>query len=248
MLNLAELLHELHLDGLVAISMQSPPNVGPIWAVQMPADRSFDRWASAAARARTLGYSALGSGDRTSVDHVQESMLLADSWDPRTAIQASIALNISEWFASRRAEIEEDSELPRGPWPATAEPGSGFWFPFDSRGNRLDPWWMLLVPAVQPWHAPVSLAYGNWNECPPAHVHAALARSWAERFGATLVAIGGDIVEMTVQEPPRTNEDALALAEEHYLYCPDIVEQGCNTIDALAAKLKGGTSWSFWWD
>jgi hypothetical protein len=38
------------------------------------------------------------------------------------------------------------------------------------------------------------------------------------------------------------------VGHEHYAYAPDIVDQGTETIDALAAGLLGGTAWYFWWD
>jgi hypothetical protein len=157
-------------------------------------------------------------------------------------------LDTSAWLKQRRQELEEDGAIPRGRWPDESPRSSGFWFPFDSQGQHLDPWWMLLIPAGEPWQAPAMAAYGNWNECPPAHVHAAFARDWESRFGATLAGMGSDTIEFMVSRPPQQNKRALNLAIEHYLYCPDIVEQGCGTVENLAAQLKGGNAWSFWWD
>jgi hypothetical protein len=48
--------------------------------------------------------------------------------------------------------------------------------------------------------------------------------------------------------PPTTRPEALRLAKLQYHYCSDIVTQGVGTIDALAARLLNGYSWSFWWD
>ncbi len=31
-------------------------------------------------------------------------------------------------------------------------------------------------------------------------------------------------------------------------YCPDIVDQGVGTLDALATVLVSGSVWFFWWD
>ena len=38
------------------------------------------------------------------------------------------------------------------------------------------------------------------------------------------------------------------LAWEQYLYCQDIVVQGCETIANLAATLLNSPFWYFWWD
>jgi hypothetical protein len=38
------------------------------------------------------------------------------------------------------------------------------------------------------------------------------------------------------------------LAQAQYVYCPDIVDQGVESIEALAATLLGDPRWFFWWD
>jgi len=35
---------------------------------------------------------------------------------------------------------------------------------------------------------------------------------------------------------------------EMYSYCPDIIDQGVGTLEALAADLMAGHWWYFWWD
>jgi hypothetical protein len=60
--------------------------------------------------------------------------------------------------------------------------------------------------------------------------------------------IAGDVVEMAVARPPRTRDEAIALAKEQYAYSPDIVDQGTETIDVLAAEIIGQPRWFFWWD
>jgi hypothetical protein len=53
---------------------------------------------------------------------------------------------------------------------------------------------------------------------------------------------------MRVANPPTTKEDALKLAEEQFVYCEDIVTQGTETIENLAAGLINAKKWYFWWD
>ena len=47
---------------------------------------------------------------------------------------------------------------------------------------------------------------------------------------------------------PATKEEALALAWEQFVYCPDIVTQGTETVEVLAAALLNGPVWLFLWD
>jgi hypothetical protein len=75
-----------------------------------------------------------------------------------------------------------------------------------------------------------------------------MMKHWLEAFGAELVGMNGDTVEMFAKRPPSTRQEALELAEEQFLYCEDIVTQGTQTIEALAAGLCGSNIWYFWWD
>jgi hypothetical protein len=79
-------------------------------------------------------------------------------------------------------------------------------------------------------------------------VHGAFFRYWGETYGAEPVVIARDVIEMTVARPPLTRDAALALAREQYAYAADIVDQGTETIDALAAEIIGQPRWFFWWD
>jgi Domain of unknown function (DUF4253) len=75
-----------------------------------------------------------------------------------------------------------------------------------------------------------------------------MARRWHEQYGAEIIGAFPDLMEMRVARPALTREDALDLAKEQYIYCIDIVSQGTQTVQALAAGLLGGTAWFFWWD
>lgn len=90
--------------------------------------------------------------------------------------------------------------------------------------------------------------FGGWNECPAPEIQVAICKQWYEQFGAELAVMTGSTVEFSVSRPPQTREAALTLAEEQYIYCPDIVEQGLSSIEALAAAILGSKIWYFWWD
>jgi hypothetical protein len=79
-------------------------------------------------------------------------------------------------------------------------------------------------------------------------VHVAFLKRWHEAWGAEVVGIAGDVVEMEVARPPKDRAAALALAREQFLYCADIVHQGVGSLEALGAILLGGKVWYFWWD
>lgn len=105
-----------------------------------------------------------------------------------------------------------------------------------------------LVPTGEPWQAAAYFRFGAWNDCPPPHVHVALARDWALQYGARLIVNTNDVLEFEVERPPATDEAAMALAELHWSYCNDTVDQGVGSLEALAHTLKNGRFWYFWWD
>jgi hypothetical protein len=46
----------------------------------------------------------------------------------------------------------------------------------------------------------------------------------------------------------RPIDDPAALAVRMYEFCPDLVDQGCETVEALAAELRKSQDLFFWWD
>jgi hypothetical protein len=139
--------------------------------------------------------------------------------------------------------------MPRGTWPAGKPARDDFTIPYDIMTDEVHEHVHIgLLPTENGWEAPGYLKLGGWNACPHPHYHVAIMHSWHERYGAEVVGITPDVVELRVARPPRKRADALALAREQYLYCGDIVDQGTETLDSLAAELLGATAWYFWWD
>ncbi|MFJ7275634.1 DUF4253 domain-containing protein [Kitasatospora sp. NPDC098663] len=77
---------------------------------------------------------------------------------------------------------------------------------------------------------------------------AAVLADWERRFGAQVVQVGFDTLELSVAVPPDTLVEALPLAAEHTAFCPDLVFQGTGTLTAYAERLVASHQWSFWWD
>jgi hypothetical protein len=80
---------------------------------------------------------------------------------------------------------------------------------------------------------------------------AAVLRSWEERFGARVVgAEGHATLLLSVAAAPSGIDEALAVAAEHFAFCPDNIWQGSEpyTLAAYAERLIGQHCWAFWWD
>jgi hypothetical protein len=146
-------------------------------------------------------------------------------------------LQFADSYAPPDSEWPDASRIPRASGPSVMEAGK----PTD----RIN---LLLVPASNMYEVPAHLGLGGWNDCPAAEYHVAAMRYWHGRYGAELVTVSGDVVELRVARRPTSRQEALELAREQYHYCPDIVEQGTESISGLAAMLMASDWWYFWWD
>ncbi|MFF3321165.1 DUF4253 domain-containing protein [Streptomyces sp. NPDC002889] len=106
-----------------------------------------------------------------------------------------------------------------------------------------------LVPARRSADVLTSLGWlGACNHTDTAPLSSIL-RSWEDRFGIRVVALHFDRLDLSVAAPPRTMDEALAVAAEHHAFCPDNVWQEYETIREYAAEaLLGKQHWTFWWD
>jgi hypothetical protein len=141
--------------------------------------------------------------------------------------------------------IQEPEE---GDWPAEPPwlPGLGVAEGYE--GKPLARVHVLLIPTDEGASVPAYLRWGGWNECPPPEYHVAALRSWSHRYGAELVGLSGDVMNLRITRRPAGREEALSLAREHFDYCNDIVWQGTGTPAPLAASLMASDWWYFWWD
>ena len=154
--------------------------------------------------------------------------------------------DLQVWTGARQ---QEDLDAPEGEWPSSLDAGGeGLSVATDISTQRFhNEVHILLIPAQFSWELPAYLKFGDFNECHPAEYHVAALRSWHDRFGAELVGINADTLNVRSARCPE-REEAIALAREQYAYCQDIVEQGFDSISALAATLAANRWWGFWWD
>ena len=107
---------------------------------------------------------------------------------------------------------------------------------------------LLLVPVTRPadvpralgWMGPANYDFGGSDQ-------STVLRSWEDRFGAVLVGMGFDVVQLVVAAPPTDPAQAELLAREHYAFCPDNVDQGVGSLEDYV-PLVMSSEWYFWWD
>jgi Domain of unknown function (DUF4253) len=70
-------------------------------------------------------------------------------------------------------------------------------------------------------------------------------QAWDARYGLVLTGAGHDWLQADFVTPPA---DMTAFAHEVYEFCPDVVDQGTETVEALAAEMAAGNFVYLWWD
>jgi hypothetical protein len=136
-----------------------------------------------------------------------------------------------------------------GEWPTEPAPSPGLSVAIDIvSGAPHQKVHIALIPTDDWTTIPAHLRWGAWNGCPPPEYHVVALRSWRDRFGAELVGLSSDTMNLRVTRQPQTRSEALELAQEQYVYCSDIVDQGVGTLSALAANSMASEWWYFWWD
>ena len=101
-----------------------------------------------------------------------------------------------------------------------------------------------LVPAAD---GAAALAGCGWiSNAGSAAELAAVIRSWQQRFGARLCAIGSDTIGLSVAWPPATPEHARQVAAEHAAFCRETA-YGAD-LNEYAGEMLGAPIWGFWWD
>jgi Domain of unknown function (DUF4253) len=146
------------------------------------------------------------------------------------------------------AMLQKPRQPPVGEWPAKPSPLAELTVAMKYDLTLLPEVYIALIPTDDWTTVPAHLRWGGWNACPRAEFHVAALRSWRDRFGAELIGLSSDRMDLRVERRPDTREQALELAREHYVYCNDIVDQGEGTLSNLAACLFADNWWNFWWD
>ncbi len=192
-------------------------------------------------------------GPLSELDRVCRQMTDPD-YNPVMARQRAEKFDLKNWLTLKENEVraiakEENFNWPeRGPWPKTPQTQNAFQAHVNFSGTYYKQVFMALLPLKDHTLWAAELGFGGWNECPPPEVHIGLARHWHKLYGATIMSVGGDFIEYSVAQPVTSRKKALQLAYTQFLYCHDIVDQGFETLENLAASLIDATVWYFWWD
>jgi hypothetical protein len=237
-----EMLDQVGLNEAEVLRLARLPE-GELFGFRVAKTGAVSVWQALRARTDLSGFYPVVIGESDSPDFLKN--IEAEELSAVEILNAAADVTLEDWIARERADDPERLEVEEGDWH---EPETEFPEFYVLRKDASTSVVFALVPTTVSSEVPVFLRIGGWNCCPSADVHSAAFRTWHERFGAEIFAVTDDIIECFVKRPPTTRDAARALAWEQYVYCTDIVDQGTQTLNGLAAGLVNNPRWFFWWD
>lgn len=229
----------------------SDPTRGWRMLFEGEADSAVKKWRETVEALNGTGFWPVFTGDPEQFEQLAEGLeATAEMSGVSETLSMAEELSGQEWLGSQYSDPELDLPEDTSPqaWPSESTPMMQPHALFDYRGKPHREIGLAIVPADQPWQTPAALGYGGWNDCPNPEVHVAVLKYWQQIYGAVPIAITADTVDLWVERPLTSKDEAYAVAREQYRYCYDIVHQGTETVEALAAGLIGSAVWFFWWD
>lgn len=219
--------------------------IAPFPIVKVAGARVAESWQELSQRP---GVAPVLMGNRDAIGFVLKE-LERNTDTPESIAERAQQLDVDAWLAERVRSRPDHYAIGQVdlPWDGTQRTLARFVPAHNHRGQPYSEVFFGLIPVAAPWLVPTHLRTAGYGSCPDAVVHTALFRRWHERYGAAVTTIADGVVELHVERPPTSMEAARELAIEHFVYCPDVLHQGLETIGNLAAILLQGHLWYFWW-
>ena len=122
---------------------------------------------------------------------------------------------------TRAAMLRERTLPPVGEWPTEPEYNDELSVARDFKGVRPKVY-IALIPTDDWTTVPAHLRYGGWNACPKSEYHVAALRSWRDRYGAELIGLSFDRMDLRSGDStanalagPGTGARAVRLLQRH---------------------------------
>jgi hypothetical protein len=242
-----------HDDIKLIMNLPDEGEHGKIFGLIVPGRQAVSTWMELRALVPQTNRWPLIMGDPEIIDSDYFAIMEEDDESVRDILGRVDNVDIGQWMAEAIEANPERYAVSPDSWPeggGEAPPAEEMITShIDFEDDRPLSFVLIgLFPVSEGWQVPAVMKWGNWNECPAPEIHCAILREWGEKYGAELIGITGDMLEVKVQSNPITREEALELARLQYVYCPDSVDQGPAPIEGLAYYCLHFPVWSFWWD
>ncbi|WP_409177751.1 DUF4253 domain-containing protein [Brevibacillus fortis] len=106
---------------------------------------------------------------------------------------------------------------------------------------------VLELPLASGYEAPLWIPMGGYNECPLPVYQSVIVKHWQEAYGIKILAVTEDTWIFQAGSRPQTNQEALKLAQEHFIFCQYVLDE-FPSLGHYADYLMKQDVWYFWWD
>jgi hypothetical protein len=189
--------------------------------------------------------------DLAAVDQIDPAVVLRTGWASQARIPSEEEEPDPWWRELARARIAPFSR----DFPGLALAGVQPLNPAQVRAavGGLAPARIGLAVAGRPADALAAMGWmpGNWVD--GVEQVTAVLRSWEDRFGARLLAVGYDSFKLLAERPPRglpaaqhVAAEVLALGPNEFTCAWD--EEAFTDVSDIADSLIRSPIWGFWWD
>ena len=236
--------------GLEAGSLERHVDHGVLYATSsVPGERAIEAWLALRAVCHAAGFWPVvaGAGE---LGATADGIPSPQTWLARAReLDTDVWLRLTREIAAVGDDDHDDDHDHDHDHDHEPRPVEGYEIPRDSETLEFLPSvTIVLVPTTSGAEAPAYLQFGGFEDCPLPEVHVAMLARWHARWGAEVVGISQESIELRLETPLSDLEDARMVAEEIAIYCPDVIEQGYETVELLAQTLVGSTVWPLWWE
>ncbi len=217
------------------------------YSLTIPSRRAMWTWEAARSVFDKTGYWPVISDDLLGLLEFWElSAIESENLTTADIVRMSEDIDASDWLQIQYQENLSAYKIQEGDWPSNLKANLNG-FDLLQTDKELA---VLLCPTLEPWQVSAALRWGDSNDAIAPHYHTAVHKKWHTQFGAELVCANTSTIEMKISKPPETDEETMAIAKEHFAYCPDLVTQkgAPRTIFSFAPELYRCRHWAFWWD
>jgi hypothetical protein len=219
-----------------------------VFRFRVDGKKSIATWEKLRAQVDTTGYWPVILGDADGASALDENRATVNL-KPSIVLAQTTKVDVMQWLDERSKKEAETFQVETAAWPDKFEGAKDFGVVENLRtGEPLEEVHVAMVPVRDGSEAPAYLALGGWGTCPPPTIHVATLRRWHEKWGAELVCLSSNCVELKIAKMPSGRDEGFALAREQFLYCPDRVKEETRSVEKLGAILTKSGVWSFTWN
>lgn len=253
MLSLArQLLKDTNIDFTALVEVQLPENrFMATFCLGWEDDKSaLPLWLKLVQEAPAHGLQAILLGDAESFSVHMEALGLAcadEGEEFSTAptvseiLEKAKSLNYEDWIAER---LEEHVYEP-GEWPESVSVQEEL--PLEAWAE--DGLYGALIECDNAAQLPGWLLFGGFADCPSVPAVVASLSRWQDKYQVRPFCLTQDSLICHTLNQPETQEEATALAREHFAFAPEVVNQPDSQLSlaTYAAALQKMHYWLFTW-